>query len=207
MFMSSLYTDVKLETSQSQMSIQRWTDKQTCCVPPVEHRLAVKWKLPTERPAEWESLKEHAEWASETQTVHAVGFHFCEVPEQVNKYSNSKNVAFILSLVAQQQRIRLPMQETRVQSLGREYPLEKEMATRSRIFAWEIPWTEEPGGLAATKRTERLNNNLKADQWLSAAGICKGQKRTFLGWQTCPTSWLWWWLHWYIICPNSLNNF
>ena len=38
------------------------------------------------------------------------------------------------------------MQETRVQSLGQEEPLEKEMATHSRIFAWEIPWTEEPGG-------------------------------------------------------------
>ena len=39
------------------------------------------------------------------------------------------------------------MQETRVQSLGREDPLEKEMATHSSILAWEIPWTEEPGGL------------------------------------------------------------
>ena len=34
-----------------------------------------------------------------------------------------------------------------VQSLGQEYPLEKEMATHSSILAWEIPWTEEPGGL------------------------------------------------------------
>ena len=39
------------------------------------------------------------------------------------------------------------MQETRVQSLGREDPLEKEMATHSSILAWEIPWTEAPGGL------------------------------------------------------------
>ena len=39
------------------------------------------------------------------------------------------------------------MQETRVRSLGREDPLEKEMATHSSILAWEIPWTEEPGGL------------------------------------------------------------
>ena len=34
-----------------------------------------------------------------------------------------------------------------VQSLGREDPLEKEMATYSSILAWRIPWTEEPGGL------------------------------------------------------------
>ena len=39
------------------------------------------------------------------------------------------------------------VQETWVQSLGLEDPLEKEMATHSSILAWEIPWTEEPGGL------------------------------------------------------------
>ena len=39
------------------------------------------------------------------------------------------------------------MQETEVQSLGREDPLEKEMATHSSILARRIPWTEEPGGL------------------------------------------------------------
>ena len=39
------------------------------------------------------------------------------------------------------------MQETQVQSLGQEDAQEKEMATHSNIFAWEIPWTEEPGGL------------------------------------------------------------
>ena len=41
----------------------------------------------------------------------------------------------------------LTMWETRVQSLGREDLLEKEMATHSSILAWKIPWTEEPGGL------------------------------------------------------------
>ena len=39
------------------------------------------------------------------------------------------------------------MQETQVRPLDREDPLEKEMATHSSILAWEIPWTEEPGGL------------------------------------------------------------
>ena len=38
------------------------------------------------------------------------------------------------------------VQETQVRSLGQEDPLEKEMATHSNIFAWEIPRTEEPGG-------------------------------------------------------------
>ena len=41
----------------------------------------------------------------------------------------------------------LAMQETQVLSLGGEDPLEKRMATHSSIVAWEMPWTEEPGGL------------------------------------------------------------
>jgi len=40
----------------------------------------------------------------------------------------------------------LPMQETRVRSLGSEDPLEKEMATHSSILAWRIPWTEDLAG-------------------------------------------------------------
>ena len=39
------------------------------------------------------------------------------------------------------------MQETHVQALGWEYPLEKEMAIHSTTLAWKIPWTEEPGRL------------------------------------------------------------
>ena len=42
-------------------------------------------------------------------------------------------------------------QETRVGSLGWENPLEEGMATHSSIFAWRIPWTEEPGGLQSIK--------------------------------------------------------
>ena len=42
------------------------------------------------------------------------------------------------------------MQEATPQSLGQEDALEKEMATHSSILAWEIPWTEEPGGLQFT---------------------------------------------------------
>ena len=51
------------------------------------------------------------------------------------------------------------MQETRVQSLGHEDPLEEEMATHSSILAWRIPWAEEPGGLqepGVTKNWTRL---------------------------------------------------
>ena len=51
------------------------------------------------------------------------------------------------SLVAQLVKSLPSMQETRVQSLGQEDPLEKEMAINSNIPAWRIPWTEEHGGL------------------------------------------------------------
>ena len=46
-------------------------------------------------------------------------------------------------------------QETQVQSLGREDPLEKGMATHSSILAWRIPWTEEPGGLWSMESQSR----------------------------------------------------
>ena len=51
------------------------------------------------------------------------------------------------SLVAQMIKNLPDMQETQVQSLGGEDPLEKRTATHSSILAWRIPWTEEPGGL------------------------------------------------------------
>ena len=51
------------------------------------------------------------------------------------------------SLVAQMGKNLPAMRETQVQSLGWEDPLEKGMATHSRILAWRTPWTEEPGGL------------------------------------------------------------
>ena len=58
-------------------------------------------------------------------------------------------------------RIHLPVQETQevwVQSLVGEYPLEEEIATHSSILAWEIPWTEEPGGLQSTG-LQRIRHN------------------------------------------------
>ena len=53
----------------------------------------------------------------------------------------------MVSLVAQTVKNLPAMQETRVQSLDQEDPLEKGMANHSSILAWRIPWTEEPGGL------------------------------------------------------------
>ena len=53
-----------------------------------------------------------------------------------------------------------------IQSLGGEDPLEEKMATHSRILAWEILWTEEPGrlqsmGMQESNTTSRLNNNIE----------------------------------------------
>ena len=55
------------------------------------------------------------------------------------------------------------MQETWVQPLGQEDQLEKEIATYSSIFAWEITWTEEPGGLQSM-RLQRAGHDLVTKQ-------------------------------------------
>ena len=58
------------------------------------------------------------------------------------------------SLVAQMVKNLPVMQETRVQSLGWEDPLEEEMTTQSSTLSWRIPWTEEPGGLQSMGHKE-----------------------------------------------------
>ena len=62
------------------------------------------------------------------------------------------------SLVAQMVKHLPTMLETRVRSLGREDPLEKEMATHSSILAWKIPWTEDPGRLQSMG-SERIGHD------------------------------------------------
>ena len=56
------------------------------------------------------------------------------------------------------------VQETQVQALDREDPLEEEMATHTSIVAWSIPWTEEPGGLQSMGSQKRQNLVTK-QQW------------------------------------------
>ena len=53
--------------------------------------------------------------------------------------------------------------ETRVRSLSQEDPLEEKMATHSRILAWEVAWTEEPGGLQSM-RSQRAGHDLSTKQ-------------------------------------------
>ena len=56
------------------------------------------------------------------------------------------------------------MQEMQVNFLGREDPLEKEMATHFSILAWEIPWTEEPGGLQSKGSQKSCTNVVTKQQ-------------------------------------------
>ena len=60
-------------------------------------------------------------------------------------------------------RICLPRQQTWVQPLGWEDPLEKEMATHASVLAWEIPWTKEPGGLQSMG-SQRVRHDLVTQQ-------------------------------------------
>ena len=65
------------------------------------------------------------------------------------------------------------MQETQVPSLGREDPLEEEMATHSSILAWRIPWTEDPGGLQSMglqSWTRPLPMPKVKETWVSSLG-------------------------------------
>ena len=65
------------------------------------------------------------------------------------------------SLVAQTVKHPPAMQETRVQSLGQEDPVEKEMATHSSILGWRILWTEEPGRLHTVHGVAKSKTRLR----------------------------------------------
>ena len=88
---------------------------------------------------------------------------------KINKYANKQTKYYTKWKkpdgsygfpVAQWWRIHLPMQEMWIQPLGREDLLEKDMTTHSSILAWEIPRTEEPGGLQSLE-------SQKSWMWLS----------------------------------------
>ena len=62
------------------------------------------------------------------------------------------------------------MQEMQIQSLGQEYPLEKEMATHSSILAWKITWTEEANGLQSMG-SQRVGHNLVTEHALMSYSL------------------------------------
>ena len=90
----------------------------------------------------------------------------CFKSQTNNKAMNSTIVAFALSKdLPDGSAVKKPpeMNETQIQSLGQEDPLEKERATHSSILAWEIPWTEEPGGLQSMG-SQRVGHDLAIKQ-------------------------------------------
>ena len=97
-------------------------------------------------------------------TLHSLKNKF-RVQDGISSFPNLASLCFLsfishytitrASLVAQMVKNLPAMQETWVQSLGWEGPLEKGMATHSSILAWKIPWTEEPGRLQSI-RSQRI---------------------------------------------------
>ena len=104
------------------------------------------WPLLQENFHGLRSLVGYSPWCrKESDTTERLYFIY---PLKIRKWNFMFPHHIIASLVVQWQRILLPMQDMWVRSLAREDPLEEEeMITRSSIPAWEIPWTEEPGGL------------------------------------------------------------
>ena len=84
------------------------------------------------------------------------------------------------------------MQEMPVRSLGQEEPLEKEMATHSSILGWEIPWTEEPGGLQSME-SQRVRDDLATKQQQQSCYICKYKHNRIFSFM----------LLWFIFISNS----
>ena len=80
----------------------------------------------------------------------AFGERIFHVTQLLNQLMSEDQGLPWASLVVQMVKNSPATQETQVQSLGREDPLEEEVATHSRILAWRIPWTEEPRGLQST---------------------------------------------------------
>ena len=75
------------------------------------------------------------------------------------------------------------MRETRVQSLGWEDPLEKEMATHSSILAWRIPWSEEPGGLQSTG-SQRVGHDWATSLPKDEQQLSREKSRQVIFWRT-----------------------
>ena len=102
-------------------------------------------------------------WKHRVLTTGQAGNSLCVILKLFHAFSADKRT----SLVAQTVKHLPTMQETQVQSLGWEDLLEKEVATHSSIFAWRIPWTEEPDRLQSmgSQRVRRDSaTSLLADQ-------------------------------------------
>ena len=99
---------------------------------------------------------------------------FLDIPRIIHLLSQKRCMLLRDSLVPHTGKNLPAMQETQIQSLGQEDPLEKETATHSSILAWEIPRTEEPGGLQSVvwQSQTRLS-----DFNILTSGLCMKQNK------------------------------
>ena len=132
----------------------RWLDSITCSVDMNLGNSRRQWG--TEAPGVLpftgsQSRTQLSDWTTSAHIYMAgMGWEWSSVLDMLNLRCQwpvflKQNVVYQTSLVVQWLRICLPMQETWVQSLGQEDPLEERMATRSSVLAWKSPWTEDPG--------------------------------------------------------------
>ena len=83
-------------------------------------------------------------WFSSLYVLSIDTGHIAQSPQSGPRWSLAFKIEPVLFPLSQWQRICLPVQEMKFWFLGREDPLEREMATQVSIFAWKIPWTKEP---------------------------------------------------------------
>ena len=95
------------------------------------------------------------------------------------------------SLVAQRLKHLPPLRETQIRSLGREDPLEKEMAAHSSILAWRIPWTEKPGRLQSTGSQWVGHDWATSLSFLSHEHLLFTSPAGMQGKDTCPQQMSW----------------
>ena len=100
-----------------------------------------------------------------------------------------QSVVIKTSLMAQMVKYLPIMWETKVWSVGQEYPLEKEMATHSSIPAWRIPWMEEPGGLQSTG-SQRVRHDWVISLSFSFTRYQSNAKNSPIQVSTVPELWM-----------------
>ena len=109
------------------------------------HSSILAWEIPwTENPGRLQVRRVTQSWARLKQyfKINELIFSYTTLPRFLDTFFLNW-----VSLMTYRVKCLPAMWETRVQSLSREDPLEKEMATHSSTLAWKIPWTEEPGRL------------------------------------------------------------
>ena len=105
------------------------------------------WQAAVHRGAKESDITDHALFLAQLLTTYANLSEPLSEKGWVFTIEWKQEGSSLYFLVAQMVKRPPAVRETRVQSLGWEDPLEKEMATHSNTLAWKIPWTEEPGGL------------------------------------------------------------